>query len=47
MVTGDPIEAAALGTLALNWAGTLLSRRTVDDCATCAGLANRTRPAPK
>ena len=31
MVNGDPIEAAALGTLALNWAGTLLSRRTVDD----------------
>ena len=31
MVNGDPIEAAALGTQALNWAGTLRSRRTVDD----------------
>ena len=31
MVTGDPIEAAALGTQALNWAGTLRSHRAVDD----------------
>ena len=31
MVTGDPIEAAALGTQALNWAGTLRSHSAVDD----------------
>jgi len=31
MVNGDPIEAAALGTQALNWAGTLRSHRAVDD----------------
>jgi hypothetical protein len=31
MVTGDPAEAAALGTRALDWAGTLRSRHAIDD----------------
>ncbi|MDQ3153957.1 MAG: XRE family transcriptional regulator [Actinomycetota bacterium] len=31
MVTGDPREAAALGGQVLDWAGTLRSRRAVDD----------------
>jgi len=31
MVTGDPREAAALGTQALDWAGPLRSGRAVDD----------------
>ena len=31
MTTGDPLEAAALGTQALNWTGSLRSRRAADD----------------
>jgi hypothetical protein len=31
MATGDPIEAATAGTQALDWAGTLRSRRAADD----------------
>ncbi|WP_197289725.1 helix-turn-helix transcriptional regulator [Saccharothrix sp. NRRL B-16348] len=31
MATGDPSEATALGTLALDWAGTVKSRRAADD----------------
>jgi hypothetical protein len=31
MATGDPIEATALGTQALDWAGPLRSRRATDD----------------
>ncbi|MGH3929392.1 MAG: XRE family transcriptional regulator [Pseudonocardiaceae bacterium] len=31
MITGDPREAAALGTQALDWAGALRSRRVTDD----------------
>lgn len=31
MATGDPAEAAALGTQALDWSGTIRSRRAADD----------------
>jgi hypothetical protein len=31
MATGDPLEAAALGTQALDWASPLRSRRATDD----------------
>ncbi|MGH4016869.1 MAG: XRE family transcriptional regulator [Pseudonocardiaceae bacterium] len=39
MVTGDPREAAALGTQALDWAGTLRSRRATDDLSDLRRLA--------
>ena len=39
MVTGDPTEAAALGTQALDRAGTLRSRRAVDDLRDLRRLA--------
>ena len=39
MATGDPVEAAALGTQALDWAGPLRSRRAVDDLRDLRHLA--------
>ncbi len=39
MVTGDPGEAAALGSQALDWAGTLCSRRAMDDLRELRRLA--------
>ncbi|MBA2696653.1 MAG: hypothetical protein H0U62_12635 [Actinobacteria bacterium] len=38
-MTGDPTEAAALGTQALDRAGTLRSRRAVDDLRDLRRLA--------
>ena len=39
MATGDPVEAAVLGTQALDWAGPLRSRRAVDDLRDLRRLA--------
>jgi hypothetical protein len=39
MVTGDPVDAATLGTQALDWTGTLRSRRAVDDLRELRRLA--------
>lgn len=39
MVIGDPIEAAALGAQALDWAGPLRSRRAIDDLRDLRRLA--------
>ncbi len=39
MVTGDPLEAATLGTQALDWAGPLRSRRAADDLRDLRRLA--------
>lgn len=41
MATGDPIEAATIGTAALDAAGTIRSRRAVDDLRELARHANR------
>ncbi|MGH3874963.1 MAG: XRE family transcriptional regulator [Pseudonocardiaceae bacterium] len=39
MTTGDPLEAVALGTQALDWAGPLRSRRAIDDLRDLRRLA--------
>jgi hypothetical protein len=41
MVTGDPVEAATLGTAALDAAGTIRSRQATDDLRQLARHAAR------
>jgi len=41
MATGDPVEAAAIGTAALDAAGTIRSRRAADDVRELARFATR------
>jgi hypothetical protein len=47
MVTGDPSEAAAIGTAALDAAGTIRSRRAADDLRELARFAARHPKVPE